>query len=173
MLSMQNNTDTKSLETWVQHVKSLTPEGRRDFAIKMRDEQIKFSNRYIIFASISSIIFSSASFYLWGHAYHMSQESTFGIFIGLTLFFIGFQFMKSSLIYEPLKNFYPDDFTDDDIFTYFQELSKVEQKASVLARIGKIYFIVVTGVLYLPLFLHFSYSQYVFSASASASGMSM
>jgi hypothetical protein len=169
---MQKNTTTKSTEDWVQHLKSLTPEERRDFAIEMREEQIKFSNRYIVFASISALIFSFAGLYLWGYAYHMSRESTFGILTGSALFFIGFQFMKSSLIYEPFKNFYPDDFTDEDIFAYFQEISKSEQKSSRLAKIGKFYFLIVISVLWIPLFLQFSNSSYEFSTSAFGSAMS-
>ena len=173
---MQKNTETKSIEDWVQHLKSLTPEGRRDFAIKMREEQIKFSNRYIIVNFISALIFSFASLYLWGHAYHMSRESTFGMLIGLTLFFIGFQLMKSSIIYEPFKNFYPDDFTDEDIFVYFQEISKDKQKSSRLVKIGKFYFLAIASALSLSslsIFLHISYFPYEFLASVFPSGISM
>jgi len=169
---MQKNTATKSTEDWVQHLKSLTPEERRDFAIQMREEQIKFNNRYIVFASISAPIISFASLYLWGYVYHMSQESTFGILTGSALFFIGFQFTKSSLIYEPFKNFYPDDFTDEDIFAYFQEISKGEQRSSRLAKIGKFYFLIGISALWIPLLLHFSNSLYEFSTSAFGSAMS-
>ena len=173
---MQKNTETKSIEDWVQHLKSLTPEGRRDFAIKMREEQIKFSNRYIIVNSISALIFLFASVYLWGHVYHMSRESTFGMLIGLTLFFIGFQLMKSSIIYEPFKNFYPDDFTDEDIFVYFQEISKDKQKSSRLVKIGKFYFLAIASAFSLSslsIFLHISYFPYEFLVSVFPSGISM
>lgn len=169
---MKNNPDIKSLEDWVQHLKSLTAEGRRDFVIKMRDEQTKVDSRLIIYFSVSAFVFSSACLYLWKNAYCMSQESTSGILVGLLLFFIGFQMIKSSLIHEPFRKFYPDHFTDEDIFSYFQKISTANQKASVWARIGRIYFITVCGILFLPLFLHFSCLQYEFSISASASGMS-
>lgn len=170
---MQKNTTTKSTEDWVQHLKSLTPEERRDFVIQMREEQIKINKKLIVFSSISAPIISFASLYLWGHAYHMSRESTFGILIGITLFFIGFQLMKSSIIYEPFKNFYPGDFTDEDIFIYFQVISKSKQKSSRLVKIGKFYFLAIASALSLSFFLHISYLPYEFLTSVFPSGMSM
>ncbi|MBI3175782.1 MAG: hypothetical protein HYZ25_18830 [Chloroflexi bacterium] len=169
---MQKNTETKSIEDWVQHLKSLTPEERRDFVIQMREEQIKINKKLIVFSSISAPIISFASLYLWGHAYHMSRESTFGMLTGSALFFIGFQFIKSGLLYEPFKNCYLDDFTDEDIFAYLQGISKGNQKSSRLEKIGKFYFFIVSSALLIPFFLHFSNSSYEFSTSASGSAMS-
>ena len=157
---MPNNSPEQRIETQIKYLDSLSTEERRASVIEMRESQLKAMNTVIIYTSILGLLGFAGIIYMWLVEYCMSPASSFGIISGVILNTVGFQYVKSKN-FESLKRLQSDNFTDEDIVTYFQEIKENNQKSKeTWNKKGRYYFIAVYGIGFL---LHLNCAMWKFT----------
>ena len=130
-----------------ERLKELDLKKRRDSIIKMRDARSKKAKKSAIFLVIFGLLCFTATFHLWYIQFNMSRQSNLGIFAGFILAAFGFQYLYSNRV-PTYKKLFSDDFTDEDITTYFQEEEKVNRQAlDQWSRFGRYIVLICGGIL--------------------------
>ena len=147
------NSDLENLEKEViskhKELKELNLEKRRKAIIELRDARTKKARKSAVVLFFIGLLSLYVTYNFWYIQFNMSLQSNVGIIAGVILAAFGFKYINSNMV-SSYRKLFADDFTDEDITTYFQEEEKVNRQALYqFNKVGKYIVFVCGGIIIL------------------------
>jgi hypothetical protein len=116
-----------TIESQIEYLESLTPDERREYVIKTRDEYLKSRKQKKIGFTLIACLCLAGTLYIWLNTYGISLISSLGILTGIALGIIGSRYL-GKIYFLPDESFSADNFTDASLHSYLEDLKKSVKK---------------------------------------------